>query len=460
MSLTLYYVDPAAGSDSTGTGAIGAPWQTTQHALNTIVQGAGGDQINLKAGTDDVLSAALSLTTYGSPSNSKPLLLRGYTTAANDGGIGGLSGNASVAIWNDAAHGTIILKDLHLHNCGAATICTLSGSAANIIENCEIDTTTGTGVVMAAGANIMRCYLHDIGGTYMVDGGNVRFCRLECLGKTPTNCVRFQNTAADNTIACTAGVTAALVVNASGAIAHRNSIWSNAGTGIGIKVTIQATLIFDNIVEGFSGAGGKGISDGANNIVVYGKNQFYNNTSNTSLSGEQEISLGADVSNSASAYNNPSGAPADLSLNTSSAAFSNIKAASYPGAYYGSPFTSYRDSGAVQHQDSGGGTTTNIFSHPRKIVIQTPSRPTRLKAFVIPSPALPIPTPLRRRPYPVYLPARRNVSGAALFAAPIILRTPARQIVRQNYVRRNAGHALFSSITNNTVLVASPRKVR
>src|SRR5580692_8301963 len=121
MALTLYYVDPAAGVDTPAGGTIGAPWLTTQYALNHITQGAGGDQINIKAGLDDVLSAALSLSTYGTPTFTKPLDFRGYTAVANDGGIGGVNGNNSNGIISSAS-AYISCKDLHLHNCGSANI--------------------------------------------------------------------------------------------------------------------------------------------------------------------------------------------------------------------------------------------------------------------------------------------------------------------------------------------------
>ena len=93
MALTNYFVDPAAGSDDTGDGSIGTPWASVQHALDSITRDAtNGDQVNIKSGTADVLAATLDLTTYGTPTATAPLVLRGYTSAANDGGVGVLSG--------------------------------------------------------------------------------------------------------------------------------------------------------------------------------------------------------------------------------------------------------------------------------------------------------------------------------------------------------------------------------
>ena len=87
-TLTNYYVDPGSGSDVTGTGTVGSPWASVQHALDNITRDAtNGDQINIKAGTADVLSSPLTLATYGTTSATAPLSFRGYTSAAEDGGV-------------------------------------------------------------------------------------------------------------------------------------------------------------------------------------------------------------------------------------------------------------------------------------------------------------------------------------------------------------------------------------
>ena len=73
-TLTNYYVDPGSGSDVTGTGTVGSPWASVQHALDNITRDAtNGDQINIKAGTADVLS---------SPAPSEMLLLTCHPSCA------------------------------------------------------------------------------------------------------------------------------------------------------------------------------------------------------------------------------------------------------------------------------------------------------------------------------------------------------------------------------------------
>ncbi len=354
---TNYYVDPNAGSDSNNGTSDATAWLTTQHALNTIAQGAAGDQINIKHGTDDTLAAALTLATYGTPTAVKPLIFRGYTTTANDGGIGGLNGGGSFSIIADTTKGPIMVKDMHLHNCGANVIWQASGSVSNSVEHCEVDTGTARGIILGTSgtATISNCYIHDISGTDMANAANIQFCRVEILsGTAPTSCINPALVGIYNTIASKVAITQAILTTGSAKLIG-NSVWSNAGTGAGI--TMQggsAGWCSDNVIEGFSGVGGNGIK-GTGILGFYGSNSFYHCTTTNGLSGAIWITLTADQTLSGSPFTNPTASPPDLSLNATASAGASCRAAGYPGAYYGSPFTSYRDDGAIQHADPAGG---------------------------------------------------------------------------------------------------------
>lgn len=351
MALTNYYVDPQNGSDSTGTGAIGSPWQTTQHALNTIVAGAGGDQINIKATTDDVLAAGLDFTTYGSPTAIKPVVFRGYTSAANDGGIGGLSGNASVTIYA-GGKSYVSFINLHCHNVGAHNVIGQL-SADCFIVSCEGDTLTGANLIFW-GDIIIGCYCHSGGTSYWIDAGVVMFNRLESSGNVTTiRTNRSYSPVMYNTIALTgSGNSGTGILDASGDAIIGNSIWCNAGTGTGINLsgTAGEYTVLDNIIEGFSGTGGVGIS-GSNIAAICGNNFYRNNATNNGITGSIPYAP-ADTTLGSEPFNNPTGSPPDLSL--SAAGITACKGKALFGQYYGNPFTSYRDAGAVQHQDAGG----------------------------------------------------------------------------------------------------------
>jgi hypothetical protein len=123
---TDYFVDPNAGDDGTGDGSVGNPWATIQNALDTITRDStNGDRINVQSTTDDVLGSALSLATYGTPAFGAPLVFQGYTSSQGDGGVGGISGNNSVHIFNAAGTDHIYFIDMHLHNTGSNDIFTL-----------------------------------------------------------------------------------------------------------------------------------------------------------------------------------------------------------------------------------------------------------------------------------------------------------------------------------------------
>ena len=160
MALTETYVDPSIAGDS-GAGTSGDPYGDLQYALNTMTRdGTNGDRINIKAGSDEVLSAALSLATYGTPTNGARLLFQGYTSTAGDGGIGGISGNGSYSLFSSAPN-YVGLIDMHIHNSGSATVMNLNSYCYT--QNCEIDNTTGNGIVTGSNSQIVNCYIHNCG---------------------------------------------------------------------------------------------------------------------------------------------------------------------------------------------------------------------------------------------------------------------------------------------------------
>lgn len=339
------YVDPAIAANS-GTGTIGDPYGDLQYALNTQTRDStNGDQFNIKAGTDEILAAALTLATYGTPTLAAPLIFRGYTSAADDGGIGGISGNGSLAMFA-STYAQIYLIDLHLHNSGSATILTIG---TGHVIHCEIENTTGGGVVLGANAVMVGCYLHDIGavgvsggilveGNFLGNGASKKFATA--IGDCPyvfNNIIKLDGSSG--------GISANL---SNGAWFQNNTVWSNGGTGVGINGGTSNTRFvrfLNNIVEGFSGTGGVGYRSQGNLIVVYGYNKFYNNATNESFSTNVTFDLGGNAALSASPFVNPSGD--DFRIK----AISGIKAGAFPATFYGSQTNQYMDIGAAQRME-------------------------------------------------------------------------------------------------------------
>ncbi|MBK9219293.1 MAG: hypothetical protein IPL70_13265 [Uliginosibacterium sp.] len=159
-----YYVDYGAGNDTTGNGTSGTPWKTIQTAVNTVTRDAtNGDQININAGTAQVLAAALSLTTYGAPGATSPLILRGYTASSGDGGVGEIDCNGT-SMFASSSLRYIVLSDLKIHNFGNNNGVYLSSYTENYAVNCEIykGASSPTSKTLVYLAYVIGCHWHGL----------------------------------------------------------------------------------------------------------------------------------------------------------------------------------------------------------------------------------------------------------------------------------------------------------
>ncbi len=351
------YVDPAGNANS-GAGTIGDPYLDLQYALDTMTRDAtNGDRINILAGTDEVLAAALDLTTYGTPNTTAPLIIQGYTTTAGDGGIGGISGNGTYSIIASSTLDAIHFIDMHLHNSGSATIVSLDDFC--YIVNCEIDNTTGSGLWLDRPV-IINCFIHNTGafGLRCQQGGYVFGNHFENGANSFTTACYLNSNASlatFNTFSLS-GASNGIFVNLTAVTIANNSIYSSSGTGQGIIIGGGGNaIVVGNIIEGFSGVGGIGlqtIADGG--LILKGNNAFYNNTTDESLSGWESRDMGGDQSLGASPFTDA--ANGDFTVDTS------VRALAYPTANYpGLSVRSYLDIGALQRQEAGGG---GILVHP------------------------------------------------------------------------------------------------
>lgn len=355
MALTDSYVDPSIAGNS-GAGTIGDPWGDIQYGLDQVTRdGTNGDRFNILTGTDEILAAALSLATYGTPTAAARLQFQGYTAAAEDGGIGGISGNGSLTMMAAAGLDFISFVDMHLHNSGSATILALDNNIT--LENCEIDNTSGRGVNVDVAARVVNCYFHNIGNT----------------GLETQSCFAYGNYFANGTnqftttILVTAGEVVGNVLNLSGSanasngIAYGdnswivgNSIWCAAGTGHGILPAAAAELsitILNNIVEGFSGVSGVGIELSADDLItIYGFNACFNNATNFAVSASIMTDLGNNDVLVASPFTDP--ASDDFTVGT------EVRATAFPLTFKGASTDNALDQGAAQRVEpagSGGG---------------------------------------------------------------------------------------------------------
>lgn len=265
-----YFVDPDAGTDDTvgdRGSVIGNPWKSVQFAMDNITRDAtNGDQVNLKAGTADTLTTKLVLTTYGNPSQAAPFILRGYTSIVDDGGIGDINGDGS-SVFNTSSKNAFHVIDMVMHNCGSNQIFR-AGSDCLILRS-EFHKATSSSSALQAGtrSSVIDCYVHDFTANgIVVTSGSISYCFVD---KSITN----NNTGAIQTslqslihhniikLSGSANTATGIRINNGGTFAFNNSIWSNAGSGVGIFVTtnLNGGEVSNNLIDGLSASGGIGI---------------------------------------------------------------------------------------------------------------------------------------------------------------------------------------------------------
>jgi hypothetical protein len=331
VAITQIYVNPAINGNS-GTGTIGDPYGDLQYALNTITRNTtDGDQINIKAGTAEVLAAALTLATYGTPSRSAKLTFRGYASAAGDGGVGVINCAGAYALFA-ATYSNFILLDLRVTAAGAAEIVTMGTESAVI--RCEIDTTTGIGLRLSTGSQALNCYVHDCGSYSVVVAGNGSVAQGNYIVSAAAAGLYLvaSGIVIGNIVKCADSSNGLQDTGYSAPVCANNVLFAAAGTGKGISIGDNGGGSYiNNIVVGFSGAGGVGILSHANSAVaLLGYNAFYNNTTPQSLAGVSSMT-GGDVTLAADPFTDA--ANGDFSL--TAAAKTALRSLGWPASYLG-----------------------------------------------------------------------------------------------------------------------------
>lgn len=368
MALTHYYVSPASGNDTTGNGTIGTPWATVQKALNTITRNAtDGDQINVQAGGTDTLGAALTLATYGTPTAAAPLIIRGYTSAADDGGVGVISGGGSYGIINNGTGIDYLhLWDLRLTNCGGNYVVGYLKNYSSIV-NCEVDGSTSShGILVNGTVLVERCYVHDVAGhgIYVASGALVRHCYITSYGATSAHyalSLEAPNARAHfNIVRATDVDVNGIYGNGAGCECFGNIIRAAAnGTGKGINVTAQTNVVIaNNIIEGFSGSGGVGLAfNSAAVCALYHSNAFYNNATN--VSGTPKIVGVTGNNDTLSASPFVDAANGDFDINGTQA---GVTEDAWPSSFLGATSTTPKvDKGASQAGAGSGGVLRRVL---------------------------------------------------------------------------------------------------
>lgn len=291
MAITEVYVDPSIAADS-GTGTIGDPYGDLEYAIEqTTFDTTNGTRVNVKSGTAEALAADLATgaladtvtTPAWAPSATAPIVIQGYTSVAGDGGIGiidGGSGNFSICGGGTVSFINFI--DMELRETGTANILDLDNTCT--VMRCIIHGTTSAAVAGDNRGLYIDNYLYDYGtiGIAVVSG---HICGNYVDG-TSSNNQRQINNGADgsicyNIVLCdtdSGGIWAEL-----NSLVEHNSVYCTTGdgTGYGINASESSSRIRNNLVEGFAGVGGVGITLGnmtSDFLFQIGGNAVYNCT--------------------------------------------------------------------------------------------------------------------------------------------------------------------------------------
>lgn len=352
-----YYVDPSLNANS-GTGTLGNPFGDLQYALNNITRSTTvGDQINIKAGTAEVMSSAITLATYGTPTTS--LIFAGYTSAANDGGVGEITFGGTNANVFAATYNQVHLKSMKVGNFGTGNL-NMGGTNCSVLLS-EIHTFSGNATITG---NLVASHIHTHTGA--------AFCVILNNTVAYGNLIRSQAPrglygngsgvqAIGNVIVNSAAGTNGIEVFSvgSGNVVLNNSIINTtAGTGAGIVLTstthANQTTVANNIIQGWSGAGGAAIkfTSSTRPVAMIRNNRWFNCTSG--ISGSDYLMEMDNSSLAASPFTDV----ANLDFRVSSA----VGGIGWPSALLSAPLsTNFPDLGALQRQASGASRPLSPF---------------------------------------------------------------------------------------------------
>lgn len=232
------------------------------------------------------------------------------------------------------------------HNLNTSHGVLVSTTLYGIFRNLHLhDMSSGSGIAFNSGRlflSIEGCVIENCSGAGILASGVTPLNHVAVLNCIITGC----NIGIENT---TAGLDALTVRGCSiyGCTSHGIS-FGGYSDQIGAVRTIANCLFVSN--------GGYGVSGGASSGNFLDYCGFYGNTSGEISSTAEWQGLSNNVTLTGDPFTDA--ANGDFSPNNTAGAGAACRAAGWPGAFPGGLTTGYRDIGAAQHQDSGGGGAT------------------------------------------------------------------------------------------------------
>ena len=300
---TEYYVDPSLGVD-TGSGTLASPWgrssgSVIQYALDNITRDAtNGDRINVKSGAYDTLSANMSFSLYGNGTGAAPLIIQGYSSSPGDGGVGQIDGTASGYDTGEQFQDCLHLVDMEVRDS------TVYGDDGCVAYNCYVHmTSSGAGIGFDNNSMIIGCRVEATGRGLEVLSGTVFGNYVQTSSNYAIQCGVGTACIYGNIATVTGTSTGGIYIDRANCYVYGNTIFSqDASTSAGIfygSSTLSPHSIANNVIEGFSGTGGRGIDYGTGDPPLTSSlnNSVYNCSTpfTTPLSGEFYIDAGNET---------------------------------------------------------------------------------------------------------------------------------------------------------------------
>lgn len=294
----IIYVDPSIDADS-GAGTVGDPYGDLQYAFDQTTSSGDGTEFRVKSGTDEVLTASLSTSTFGGLSyNGRPVWITSY---GGGRAVIDLNGNQFYTP-NDS--GGMAVNGVDFHS-GPSTDSSLHIGRWELYHDVYVYDTDGHGIEMNQQAALFGARIENVGGSsysaVKVNATNQRImgCYIkQGASRTMKAGIEIASGANAGTIVIQGNIIS--IDGASDGIhfagqayavhACNNTILSSAGTGQGIYLgnffnwSIVSTYL-DNYIEGFSGTGGVGFSGNftQEGSLIYRGNTYYNNATHEAV---------------------------------------------------------------------------------------------------------------------------------------------------------------------------------
>jgi len=273
MSFNEYYVRNTNGNDIAGQGTSHATaYKTLQFAVDdirTTYGKAADDRLNICSESPFVLAAAVSTATYGNGLSMRGhFKWQGYDSVAGDGGVFDIDLDGGAYSLLSGTHDYWAFIDGKVHNNSGNNPLWISDGVGSTVCRMEFYDNSYRAI---QGGTVDRCHVHDCSGVGLYRPAVAMGCYLKNgASKKFTRCIELYAGKAYHNILSVDGSSVGIKCAYYYEYMIQNSILSDGGTGVGIDMDTSRYLehVYGNVVEGFSGAGGRGIelssgSDGA-----------------------------------------------------------------------------------------------------------------------------------------------------------------------------------------------------